>query len=82
MLLLAASILVASASIYEGHNVSGLFALIFALVASELSKADIRLPVDVVSIAEVVGSVVVLSVYPANLSVLSWGLTLGCLQVQ
>ena len=79
MLLLAASILVASASIYEGHNASGLSALIFALVVSELSTAQVKVPHELTSALEVVGSVVLLSTVPARLSVLSWALTLGCL---
>ena len=38
MLLLVGSILVASASIYEGHNTSGLLALILRLRCQNLSR--------------------------------------------
>jgi hypothetical protein len=79
MLLLVGSILLASASIYEGHNTSGLLALIFALVVSELVAAGVKLPTEFVSALEVIGSVVLLGTVPARLSILSGALTLGCL---
>lgn len=78
MLLLAGSILVAAASIYEGHNTSGLSALIFALIVSEVT-ARFRVPSEVSAAREVIGSVVVLSAHPAKLSILSWALAVGAL---
>jgi hypothetical protein len=78
MLLLAGSILVASASIYEGHNVSGLLALIFALVVSEVVNR-LSISSEVAPVLEVIGSILVLSTHPDKLSVLSGALTLGCL---
>ena len=84
MLLLVASILVSSASIYEGHNAEGVCALLFALVVSELGKhkrpkSEASLPSELITAIEVALSVVVLAASPDRLSVLSWALTIGCL---
>ena len=75
--LLVPSVLVSAASIYEGHIISGLSALIFVLAVSEFGKR-ISSP-EVVAASEVVLSVIVLVASPSDLSTLSWALTLGCL---